>query len=59
MVKPEATDDNVGEYGACALHAGHRRLLTYSQNINTYCLSTAKIVTFICTWPPLFTVATQ
>jgi hypothetical protein len=47
MVKPEATDDNVGEYGACALPARHLRIPTHFQNINTYCLSTAKIVTFI------------
>jgi len=31
-----ATDDNVGEYGACALLAGHLRRQTYPQNINTY-----------------------
>jgi len=55
----QATDGNVGEYGASALHAGHLRLQTHPQNINTYCLSTATIVTFIRTWPSLFTVTTQ
>lgn len=51
--------DDVGEYSACASHAGHLRQQTHPQNINTYWLPTATIVTFIRTWPPLFTVATQ
>jgi hypothetical protein len=33
------------QYGACALHDGYLRLQTNSQNIDTYCFSTAEMVT--------------
>ena len=37
------------QYGACALHAGYRRLQTHTQGMcNTYCLYTATKFTQMC-----------